>query len=162
MTAILRPLRAGDIDRVLELEVILFGPGAWTRGMYEDEVGAPGRHYLAVEEAGLLMGYAGALIAPESHIMTIGVAPEARRRGYASMMLAELMATARRQGATSMILEVRADDDGPQQLYQRFGFEQIGVRPGYYQLEGVDAVVMRAALGGGELPGSTPPPRPTP
>ncbi|WP_156252197.1 ribosomal protein S18-alanine N-acetyltransferase [Pseudactinotalea terrae] len=162
MTAVLRPLTAADVDRVLELEVILFGPGAWTRGMYEEEFRAAGRRYVAVEEAGVLVGYAGALIAEESHIMTIGVAPEARRRGYASMMLAELMQAARRHGATSMILEVRADDDGPQQLYRRFGFEQIGIRPGYYQLEGVDGVVMRADLEGAALPGRTPPPPPRP
>lgn len=144
--AVLRPLRADDVERVLELEVQLFGLGAWTRGMYEDEMAAPGRVYVAVEEGGALVGYAGAMLGEESHVMTIGVAPHARRRGYASMMLADLMATARRHGATSMILEVRADDDGPQQLYRRFGFEPIGIRPGYYQLEGADAVVMRADL----------------
>lgn len=78
--------------------------------------------------------------------MTIGVAPHARRRGYASRLLSALMTEARRHGATSMVLEVRADDDGPQQLYRRFGFEPIGIRRNYYQLEGVDALVMRAEL----------------
>lgn len=150
--AVLRPLRADDVDRVLELEETLFGLGAWTRGMYEGELTAPARSYVAVEESGVLVGYAGASLGEESHIMTVGVAPESRRRGYASRMLADLMATARRQGATSMILEVRADDQGAQQLYRRFGFEQIGVRAGYYQLEGADAVVMRAELLDPETP----------
>lgn len=160
MSALLRPLRPDDVDRVLELEVVLFGLGAWTRGMYEDELGAPHRCYVAIEEGGVLVGYAGASLAEESHIMTIGVAPEARRRGHASRMLAELLETARRQGATSMLLEVRADDDGAQTLYRRFGFEQIGVRPGYYQLEGVDAVVMRAALAPLLTPSPDEPPAP--
>ncbi|WP_420114368.1 ribosomal protein S18-alanine N-acetyltransferase [Pseudactinotalea sp.] len=142
----LRPLRSEDVDRVLELEAVLFGLGAWTRGIYEEELRAPGRAYVAIEESGRLVGYAGASLAEESHVMTIGVAPEARRRGHASRMLAELMAQARSHGATSMLLEVRADDDGAQALYRRFGFEQIGLRPGYYQLEGVDGVVMRAEL----------------
>ncbi|GAB2615405.1 ribosomal protein S18-alanine N-acetyltransferase [Pseudactinotalea suaedae] len=165
--AVLRPLRLEDVDRVLELEVTLFGLGAWTRGMYENELSTPGRTYVAVEEDGVLVGYAGANLGEESHVMTIGVAPQARRRGYASRMLSELMATARRHGATSMLLEVRADDDGPQGLYRRFGFEQIGVRPGYYQLEGADAVVMRAPLAappglpGDEPPGRNPPRPPT-
>lgn len=143
---LLRALRPDDVDRVLELETVLFGPGAWTRGMYEGEIGAPGRVYIAVEDGGVLVGYAGASLAQESHVMTIGVAPEARRRGHASAMLAALMDAARRAGATSMLLEVRADDDGPQALYSSFGFEPIGIRKGYYQMEGADAVVMRADL----------------
>lgn len=142
----LRPLRPDDVDRVLELEVVLFGLGAWTRGMYESEIGAPGRVYLAVEDGGVLVGYAGASLAEESHVMTIGVAPEARRRGHAAAMLAALMDAAREAGGRSMLLEVRADDDGPQALYRAFGFEAIGIRKGYYQLEGADAVVMRAPL----------------
>jgi [ribosomal protein S18]-alanine N-acetyltransferase len=144
--ATLRPLLPTDLDRVLELEAVLFGPGAWTRGTYEDELQAPWRHYVAVEQDGLLVGYAGASLAEESHVMTIGVAPEARRRGHASTMLGALMDAARAAGSTSMLLEVRADDDGAQRLYTSFGFEPIGVRRGYYQLEGADAVVMRAAL----------------
>jgi len=143
---LLRPLRPDDVDRVLDLEVVLFGPGAWTRGMYENEIGAPGRVYVAVEEDGALVGYAGASLAEESHVMTIGVAPHARRRGHAAAMLTALMDAARDSGAISMLLEVRADDDGPQALYRSFGFESIGIRKGYYQLEGADAVVMRAAL----------------
>lgn len=142
----LRPLRADDVDRVLELEVILFGLGAWSRGMYEDELSAPCRRYVAIEDQGLLVGYGGAIVAEESHITTIGVAPEARRRGHASRMLTELMDQARSHGATSMLLEVRADDDGAQSLYRRFGFAEIGRRRNYYQLEGVDALVMRADL----------------
>jgi len=142
----LRPLVLDDLDRVLELEAELFGPGAWTRGMFVDELAAPARSFLAVEEDGVLVGYAGASLSEESHLMTIGVAPQARRRGHASTLLTALIEAARRAGATSMLLEVRADDDGPQRLYRRFGFEQIGIRPRYYQLEGVDGVVMRLVL----------------
>ncbi len=143
---LLRPLRQDDLDRVLQLELELFGPGAWTHGMFVEELRAPHRCYLAVEVDGELVGYAGANLGEESHVMTIGVAPHARRRGYASRLLSALMTEARRHGATSMVLEVRADDDGPQQLYRRFGFEPIGIRRNYYQLEGVDALVMRAEL----------------
>lgn len=143
---VLRTLRHEDIDRVLELEAELFGLGAWTRGILEDELSAPGRRYVAVEVEALLVGYAGMTLGGESHLMTIGVDPAARRRGHASTMLRDLMDAAIAAGAESVILEVRADDDGAQTLYRRFGFEPIGLRPGYYQAEGVDAVVMRAVL----------------
>lgn len=142
----LRALAESDLDRVLELEATLFGLGAWTRGTFEGELQAPGRRYLAVETAGVVVGYAGVSLAEESHLMTIGVAPEARRQGHASALISELIATARAHGSASMLLEVRADDAGPQRLYASFGFEPIGIRRGYYQLEGADAVVMRADL----------------
>lgn len=141
-----RPLTADDLDRVLELEAVLFGPGAWSRGTYTEELRTPGRRYVAVESDGVLVGYAGMSLAEESHVMTIGVAPSARRRGHGATLMADLMAAARRHGSASVLLEVRADDDGPQALYRRFGFEPIGIRPGYYQMEGADAVVMRAVL----------------
>ncbi len=81
---LLRPLRQDDLDRVLQLELELFGSGAWTHGMFVEELRAPHRCYLAVEVDGELVGYAGANLGEESHVMTIGVAPHARRRGYAS------------------------------------------------------------------------------
>ena len=46
-----------------------------------------------------------------------------------------------------VFLEVRADNARAQQLYRRYGFVQIGIRRGYYQPSGTDALVMRKALG---------------
>ena len=45
-----------------------------------------------------------------------------------------------------MLLEVRADNPRAQQLYHRYGFEQIHVRRRYYR-DGVDALIMRLRLG---------------
>jgi ribosomal-protein-alanine N-acetyltransferase len=44
-----------------------------------------------------------------------------------------------------VLLEVRADNPRAQQLYRRFGFEQIHVRRKYYR-DGVDALIMRLEL----------------
>jgi len=41
---------------------------------------------------------------------------------------------------------VRTDNARAQQLYRRYGFAQIGVRRGYYQPSGTDALVMRKEL----------------
>jgi N6-L-threonylcarbamoyladenine synthase/ribosomal-protein-alanine N-acetyltransferase len=57
-----------------------------------------------------------------------------------------LIGEARKRGAREVFLEVRADNPGAQQLYRELGFEEIGVRPQYYQPDGVDAVVMRLAV----------------
>jgi hypothetical protein len=51
-----------------------------------------------------------------------------------------------------MILEVRADNPRAQNLYRRFGFSDVGIRRGYYQPSGMDAIVMRCGLGEPVLP----------
>jgi ribosomal protein S18 acetylase RimI-like enzyme len=45
-----------------------------------------------------------------------------------------------------VFLEVRADNPRAQDLYRRHGFADVGIRRGYYQPSGVDAIVMRRAL----------------
>ena len=51
-----------------------------------------------------------------------------------------------RRGCTEVFLEVRTDNDRAQRLYRRYGFVGIGVRRGYYQPSGADALVMRHAI----------------
>jgi ribosomal-protein-alanine N-acetyltransferase len=63
------------------------------------------------------------------------------------MLLTRLIEEARRRYAADLLLEVRADNPRAQQLYLRFGFEQIHVRPRYYR-DGVDALIMRLPLTG--------------
>ncbi|TDE97630.1 ribosomal-protein-alanine N-acetyltransferase [Occultella glacieicola] len=140
-------MSGADLDRVIELEPVLFGAGAWSRASYESELARSDRHYVVVEtEPGLVVGYAGVALAPESTVMTIGVAPTHRRRGLARLMLAELIARARSVSAEAVFLEVRLHDEGAQALYRSFGFEALGVRRRYYQPEGADALVMRLPL----------------
>ena len=59
---------------------------------------------------------------------------------------AVLLDQAREQRMHEVFLEVRADNDVARALYDSLGFEELGVRPKYYQPDGVDAVVMRLTL----------------
>ena len=54
-----------------------------------------------------------------------------------------LLEEAEARNATRVFLEVRADNPHAIALYASLGFEEIAVRPGYYQPEGVDAVIMK-------------------
>ena len=57
--------------------------------------------------------------------------------------LGELLAEARRHGVRHVLLEVAADNGPAQKLYSEYGFDVVGVRRGYYQASGADALVMR-------------------
>ncbi|GAA4417699.1 ribosomal protein S18-alanine N-acetyltransferase [Georgenia halophila] len=147
----LRPLALDDVDRVMELEDALFGPGAWSRGAYVEELtSAYGRTYVAavVDDDGRerVVGYGGLAAGDEAQVLTVGVEAAYRRRGIGALLVDALLSAARTGGARTALLEVRASDDVAQRLYARAGFVPIGVRRGYYQAEGEDAVVMRARL----------------
>ncbi len=154
----LRPLRNADFDRVLELERILFGAGAWTYGMLADELAGLGRWYVVAEPAGTdamrygagrrpVVGYAGLWFDGDvTQVMTIGVDPDHQRLGVGRELLQALVDRSRQLGASAMLLEVRVDNDPAIALYQRFGFRTIGVRKRYYQPEDKDAYTMRLDL----------------
>ena len=66
--------------------------------------------------------------------------------GHRTDLLAALLAEARRRGCTEVFLEVKADNTRAQRLYHWWGFTEIGIRRGYYQPSGADAIVMRRDL----------------
>lgn len=156
-TPSLRPLRWWDVAGVVPLERELFGATAWSPEVFWAELAQERtRWYVVAEDAdGVLLGYAGLLHnGAEADVQTVAVAPAARRRGIGALLLRGLLGEAARCGCTSVMLEVRADNAAAIALYERFGFERISVRRGYYP-GGVDAWVMRLRplpRGAGEVP----------
>ncbi|WP_457974875.1 ribosomal protein S18-alanine N-acetyltransferase [Arthrobacter sp. D1-17] len=136
-----------DIPAVHQLEERLFPVDAWPLQMFVDELSQPEtRRYLIAEAPDGIIGYAGLMcIEPIADVQTIAVVPEYEGRGIGSALLRELISEGRRRGAADLLLEVRADNPRAQQLYRRFGFEQIHVRRKYYR-DGVDALIMRLEL----------------
>ena len=152
MSDSLRPLLASDLDEVAVLERALFGVSAWSAAMVAEELGAPGRWYVALEVPGVqdapqVVGYAGLWFDGDvAQVMTIGVAPHAQGAGRGARLLEALIEHARELGATAVLLEVRVDNDAALGLYRRRGFEVLGRRRRYYQPEDVDAFTMRLVL----------------
>jgi len=172
----LREMTEGDLDVVARLEGELFGAEAWSRDLLAAELVAShgpmaDRRYVVVEseepddDVGAdeaadravgtgshgprLLGYAGLYHAgglTSADLLTIATIPAARGRGIASLMLTELVATAREKSCPDVLLEVRQSNEAAQQLYTRHGFVSIGRRRRYYQAPPEDAVVMRLSL----------------
>jgi ribosomal-protein-alanine N-acetyltransferase len=146
MTVELRPMGWSDIDAVMRLEAELFTNESWTESMFWSELGQPEtRHYVVAIDGDEVIGYAGlcAYAPHEAYVQTIGVTTSRQGEGIGTRLLLDLIAEAERRGCPRLDLEVRADNDSAIALYQRYGFSQIGVRRGYYQPSGTDAVVMR-------------------
>ena len=147
MTWELRRATPDDLDPIMALEESTFTNDAWSPQAMLSDLRSPHTHYLvATTGNGDIEGYAG-LFAPqgaqEGDIQTIAVAQHVRGRGLGRALMNTLIAEARRRGSREVFLEVRADNPGAQHLYETLGFEPIATRPGYYQPDDVDAVVMR-------------------
>ncbi len=156
MTALpLRPMTTADLDSVLGLELALFGEEAWSRQMLAGELSQQpaSRYYLVAEDDGGIVGYAGLLAAGgQADVLTIAVATARWGQGIGSDLLERLLAEAVRRGCTEVFLEVRADNARAQRLYHWWGFAEVGIRRGYYQPSGTDAIVMRRELAVGPNP----------
>ena len=146
MTVELRPMRWWDIDAVMRMENELFADESWTESMFWNELSQrDSRHYVVAVDDDEVIGYAGlcAYAPHEAYVQTIGVTKPRQGEGIGTLMLLELIAEADRRGCPRLDLEVRADNATAITLYERHGFHQIGIRRGYYQPSGTDAVVMR-------------------
>jgi ribosomal-protein-alanine N-acetyltransferase len=167
MAARLRPMLPADLTAVLTLEHELFPDDAWTPEMFADEVSQPAdsRLYLVAEheavtaghdgtaQPAVLAGYAGMMFVPgmpghggTADVLTVAVSEASWGKGIGSALLGALVHEARRRRCTEVFLEVRKDNPRARGLYLRRGFEEIGVRRGYYQPANVDAIVMRKDL----------------
>lgn len=142
----LRPMRWWDVERALPVERELFGAAAWSAETFWSELAQlAGRWYVVAEGgSGALLGYAGLMTSgTQADVQTVAVAPGARRRGVGALLLDALLRQAALGGASSVLLEVRADNGPAIALYRSRGFERIAVRHRYYQPGDHDAWVMR-------------------
>jgi [ribosomal protein S18]-alanine N-acetyltransferase len=160
-----------DLVDVIALEHELFPDDPWAPEMFADEVARPqeSRLYLIAEaDAGdggiadsdivsgrgaasgpVMAGYAGIMFVPggkQADVLTIAVRQAYWGRGIGSALLDALLTAARDRGCAEVFLEVRADNSRAHGLYLRRGFEDLGVRRGYYQPSGMDAIVMSKDL----------------
>ncbi len=81
------------------------------------------------------------VVAEEMHLLNLAVHPSHRRQGISRQLLSTALIQARDRGAGVAWLEVRPSNQAALGLYQSFGFEEVGVRPGYYTDNGEDALL---------------------
>jgi len=121
----------------------------WERRLFEAEVVFPQALCLGalVLPSQILAGYLIMwLVVDEAQIQNMAVHPSFRGLGLGKLLLRQGLLQARRRGATWASLEVRPSNTAARRLYASLGFEEVGRRPGYYQPEGEDALLLNADL----------------
>ena len=82
------------------------------------------------------------VMADEAHITTIAVRNAYLRQGIGEWLLISVIDMAAELKANIITLEVRLSNKQAQALYQKYGFQKVGVRRGYYSDDGEDACLM--------------------
>jgi ribosomal-protein-alanine N-acetyltransferase len=145
----LRPMTMDDVDAVYALECSVF-PHPWSRANFVDSLASGYDAWVLRGPEDELAGYFLLMIAvDEAHLLDVAVAAPRQGRGLGRYLLDRIVARARGLRMASILLEVRPSNERALQVYQRYGFAEIGRRKGYYPAhEGrrEEAIVMRYML----------------
>lgn len=139
---IIRLARREDIEEIVTLEELCFAT-PWSRESLEhDMFNNRMSTYLVAELESRVVGYMGFwTIVDEAHVNNVAVSPEYRRLHIGSAIIDTFIRMTSEAGIESQTLEVRAGNGPAIGLYRKFGFEEAGIRPGYYE-NGEDAIIM--------------------
>jgi ribosomal-protein-alanine N-acetyltransferase len=143
----LRPMAHADLPAVMAIETEVY-PFPWTQGNFRDALAAGYSCWICVRN-GELIGHAVLMpAADEAHLLNLSIAAECQRQGYGSLLLRRLCEFARTRGARQMFLEVRPSNAAGLHLYERHGFQRVGVRREYYPAQGgrEDALILALPL----------------
>jgi len=141
----IRRMRPQDVPDVMEIESVSFGRHHWSEESFYNEMNNQvGRYYSLIHtDIGKLIGYLGFwLIADESHVTTVAVKPEYRGNALGELMLSQCLERCAQQSIHWVTLEVRVTNYNAQNLYYKYGFTSVGIRPKYYQDNQEDALIM--------------------
>jgi [ribosomal protein S18]-alanine N-acetyltransferase len=142
-------MQVNDLGEVLTIENDVY-PHPWSRGNFLDSLYCGYECWTLRSAGGELVGYFLLMLAvDEAHLLNISVRRDLHGQGVGRLQLDQVAAIAREKGMTSVLLEVRPSNPRAQEIYERYGFAQIGRRKGYYPAANgtrEDAIVMRLPL----------------
>lgn len=144
-----RRMTPGDLPAVITIEQQVYN-FPWSENIFRDCFTIGYSCWVCEDPQKGVIGYGILSIAAgEAHIMNICLSPTVHGQGYGRRMMEKLIAIAREKRAMSMFLEVRPSNTAAIALYEKMGFNEIGVRKGYYPAENgtrEDAVMLALEL----------------
>lgn len=134
-----RNMTKEDIPRLVFLEKRLF-PHPWNAGDFEGEFLSPERFCRVFEESGEILAYLCARQVPDGfEIFKIACHPDFQRKGFAGLLLEEIVTLSKKAVYSDLFLEVAANNDQAIAFYSKHGFTMCGRRKAYYP-GGIDAL----------------------
>ncbi|HKT71365.1 MAG TPA: ribosomal protein S18-alanine N-acetyltransferase [Steroidobacteraceae bacterium] len=146
---LIRPMTEADVADVVAVEHVSY-QFPWSEGIFRDclRVGYVCR-VVTVDKQVAAYGVMS-IGAGEAHILNLCVREASRCQGIGRRLLRYLLERGTAAGMSEAFLEVRPSNTTAIRLYLSMGFEQVGMRRGYYQSVGgrEDAAVLKLGLSG--------------
>jgi len=144
---LIRPMETEDVETVLTIESRAFTT-PWQADTFQSLIGRPSSELWVMEHTveGIVAYAVLWCILDQGELANIAVRPDHLGQGYASQLLERVLDIARGRDVETIYLEVRASNSRALELYERFGFSQVGVRKMYYDEPKEDALVLRVEL----------------
>lgn len=137
-----RPMQFEDLKQILEIENASF-PTPWTRTMFLGEMNNSRSILRVVSTRQRMIGYLALIrVLDEIHLTSIAIHPDFRRLGIGTSLLLAVLAEMEREGAKILYLEVREGNTHAISFYRNLNMALAGVRPGYYQDTGENALLL--------------------
>ncbi len=130
----IRPMRLSDLPAVLAIERQVYNY-PWSEGIFKDCFTAGYSCWVCEDLEKVIAFSILSIAAGEAHIMNICVDPAEQGQGIGRKMIRHLIKIARYGKAESIFLEVRPSNHSAKVLYQKMGFNEIGIRKAYYPAE---------------------------
>ena len=140
----IEPMKKEDIEDVVQIESEAYGKHHWTKSSFYDEMSNNlAKYYSAKTPEGELVGYAGTWhIIDEGHITTIAVKKDYLRNHIGEAIIHRIIEDCYKNNIKYLTLEVRVSNIPAIKLYEKYGFQSLGTRKGYYQDNDEDALIM--------------------
>jgi ribosomal-protein-alanine N-acetyltransferase len=147
---LIRQMTADDIITVKKIEDSLY-KNPWTSMMFLNEITSNKfAHLFVLEDNDQVIGYSGVWIVSDSATVTkVSIAKEKQGKGLSNLLMKDLIQRVIDANCEYISLEVRVSNKKAIKLYEKYGFEQVGVRKKYYT-DGEDACAMVKKFGKGE------------
>ena len=126
-----RPMQAGDVMAVMAIETEMYA-FPWTRQIFLDCMRV-GYHCIVAELHQEIVAYAiMSSGAGEAHLLNLCTLGKYQRHGFAEQLLQRVMEVAKSKKVETLFLEVRPSNHAALRLYEKSGFNQVGLRKDYY------------------------------
>lgn len=126
-----RKMQLDDVPAIIDIENAVYSH-PWSASIFNDCMTVGYNCWVYLEQNTLLAYGLVSVAANEAHILNLCVLPSAQSRGLGRLMLGKLMQLAAERQGNSIFLEVRESNVVAQALYDKEGFNRIGLRKGYY------------------------------
>ena len=131
------------VAQVAELEKLCFAD-PWSEKSIASELGNIWSYWVVALDGERVVGYIGSQSsADESDVMNVAVHPDYRRRGIAESLIEVLIRELKNRGSHALMLEVRDSNEPAIALYEKLGFQQVGLRKNYYHNPKEHARILR-------------------